>query len=315
MRQAVFIAVAAILAVAPVVLAQEQPSLGDVARKYREEKRLREAAAPTPSVTQQPAARNLEVIAVIQPPVETNSAVVAPVVPVASLPTARQSASEMNTDSKADITSEATTHQSLVVPVAPSPAPQPPAEVARRAVKTEPAPVATRSNLTNNPVFPTITSGQPSRAALHPSVAPVSAAGNNSSSVTPPVLLQRGTGETSGPSSEDQPAANPNSQMDDIYTSIGQNLQTPEGEKYNSIFAREFAVKNSRGVRECLETGAKDPGPFDVVVQVSSNGAPQQALIFPDTGAAGCLRSSLAKASFTAPPAPGYWVKVTLTNR
>ncbi len=103
--------------------------------------------------------------------------------------------------------------------------------------------------------------------------------------------------------------------MDDIYTSIGQNLQTPEGEKYSTVFAREFAFKNSRGVRECLEHGSKDPGPFDVVVQVSSNGAPQQALIFPDTGAAGCLRSSLAKASFTAPPAPGYWVKVTLTNQ
>jgi hypothetical protein len=49
-------------------------------------------------------------------------------------------------------------------------------------------------------------------------------------------------------------------------------------------------------------------------VQVGSNGTAQQALIFPDTGVSGCLRSRLEKASFSPPPGPGYWVKVTLTK-
>lgn len=294
MRHAVLTAFAAILAASPVLFAQEQPSLGEIARKYREEKRLREAAASAPAVTQQPAAMNINASAVIQPTVETRSTI------VAAVPAEHQFTSDM--------TSDTATHQALTVPVAPSPVLQP---------------SAARNTQTDRPVFPTITSGQPARTTRRPSVVLVSATGNNSTAVTPPVLLQRSpsgnTGGTSGPSSsgsssDDQPAAGPSSQMDDIYTSIGQNLQTPEGEKYNSVFAREFSLKNSRGVRECLEHGSKDPGPFDVVVQVSSNGAPQQALIFPDTGATGCLRSTLARASFSAPPAPGYWVKVTLTN-
>ena len=324
MRQAILIAFAAVLAAGPVLIAQEtqeQPSLGEIARKYREEKRLREAAASAPSVTQQPAATmNIKVIAVIQPPVETKNVVVAPAV---TLPVARESAPEMDANLKANISSEAAKRQALTIPAVPMPAPQPPALVVRTTVKTESAPAVKRSAPAAGPVFPTITSGQPARPVLHPSVAPVNATGSNSPNVTRPVLLQRNpaanTGGTSGPSSsgsssEEQPAADPGSQMDDIYTSIGQNLQTPEGEKYNSVFAREFSLKNSRGVRECLEHGSKDPGPFDVVVQVSSNGAPQQALIFPDTGATGCLRSTLARAAFSAPPAPGYWVKVTLTN-
>jgi hypothetical protein len=320
MRHAILFAFAAILAAGPVLSAQEQPSLGEIARKYREEKRLREAAASAPSVTQQPAAMNVNVIAVIQPAVDAKSVVVAPVV---TLPIAHESVPEMDANLKANIASEAAKRQALTVPAAPMPAPQPPALVVRTAVKTESAPSAKRSAPTAGPVFPTITSGQPARPVLHPSVVPVNNTGSNSPNVTRPVLLQRNpaanTGGTSGPSSsgsssEEQPAADPGSQMDDIYTSIGQNLQTPEGEKYNSVFAREFSLKNSRGVRECLEHGSKDPGPFDVVVQVSSNGAPQQALIFPDTGATGCLRSTLARAAFSAPPAPGYWVKVTLTN-
>jgi len=103
--------------------------------------------------------------------------------------------------------------------------------------------------------------------------------------------------------------------MDEIYKSIGQNLDTPEGEKYSGAFGWEFTLRHSRAVRECLERGTKDPGPFDVVVQVDGNGMAQEAMIFPDTGVSGCISHRLANASFSAPPTPGYWVRVTLTNR
>ncbi len=106
----------------------------------------------------------------------------------------------------------------------------------------------------------------------------------------------------------------PNMAMDDIYKSINQNLQTPEGEKYNGVFAWEFSLKDSRVLKECLATGANDPGPFDVVVEISGDGKAQQSMIFPDTGVSGCLQHRLATTSFSPPPRPSYWVRVTLTK-
>jgi hypothetical protein len=106
----------------------------------------------------------------------------------------------------------------------------------------------------------------------------------------------------------------PNMAMDDIYKSINQNLQTPEGEKYNGVFAWEFSLKDSRVLKECLATGTDDPGPFDVVVEISGDGKAQQSMIFPDTGVSGCLQHRLATRSFSPPPSPGYWVRVTLTK-
>ncbi len=49
--------------------------------------------------------------------------------------------------------------------------------------------------------------------------------------------------------------------------------------------------------------------------RVGNDGTAQQAMVFPDAGVSGCLRSHLATASLPAPPAPGYWVKVTLANQ
>jgi hypothetical protein len=106
----------------------------------------------------------------------------------------------------------------------------------------------------------------------------------------------------------------PNMAMDDIYKSISQNLQTPEGEKYNGVFAWEFSLKDSRVLKECLAIGTNDPGPFDVVVEVSGDGKAQQSMIFPDTGVSGCLQHRLATTSFSPPPRAGYWVRVTLTK-
>jgi hypothetical protein len=106
----------------------------------------------------------------------------------------------------------------------------------------------------------------------------------------------------------------PNMAMDDIYKSISQNLQTPEGEKYNGVFAWEFSLKDSRVLKECLAMGTNDPGPFDVVVEVSGDGKAQQSMIFPDTGVSGCLQHRLATTSFSPPPRPSYWVRVTLTK-
>jgi hypothetical protein len=202
--------------------------------------------------------------------------------------------------------------------LAPAKSPQPVASTAAFN-KTENAVVKSEAmrKLQEVPVFAPVTPQQPSPAKPR-QLATINAAPNpelRSETVrldiqaAPPVLTQRSKVTVSPSSSADQP-----SEMDDIYSSIGQNLQTPEGEKYSGVFAREFAYKNSRSVRECLRA-AKDPGPFDVVVQVGSDGAAQQAMVFPDAGVSGCLRSHLATASFSAPPAPGYWVKVTLTNQ
>jgi hypothetical protein len=331
MRKAILFIAGIILASSPMLFCQDEtPSLGEIARKYRAEKELREAAGSLPSAPQSAAPQsspatpqrpatvlNIRASAAIKPEVEMNSPIVAP---AAHVPALHQSATPgdavrnvelrsvaVTSETSGPETTPETTKTSKVMdaPVFPSATPQ--------QSKAQP-PKVTRSEATDVPVFRSASPSQPARPALPQRATAVSPVVSNTpvfpSAMPESAKAQGPTSGNAGQTSEDQ-----HSEMEDIYTSIDQNLQTPEGEKYSNVFAREFALKNSRAVRECLEAGAKDPGPFDVVVQVAGAGVAQQAMIFPDTGVTGCLRHRLATASFSAPPAPGYWVKVTLTTR
>jgi hypothetical protein len=255
------------------------------------------------------------------------------------VPPPQQPAAAQNPSANAE-TKPAVMNRPPASPVAPSPALQPPAMVplvmntsASADIKPETEltkPPATfrnsgeRADLSSEtikkkvstvPVFPPATPQHLSAAKPRQRVMMTSATENIAPILAPasrqgPSLItrQRSSVGTTG-------IAGKNSSMDEIYKSIGQNLQTPDGEKYIRAFSWEFSLKNSHDVRDCLEAGKKDPGPFDVVVQVGSDGTAQQAMIFPDTGVSGCVARRMATASFSAPPGPGYWVKVTLANR
>jgi hypothetical protein len=98
----------------------------------------------------------------------------------------------------------------------------------------------------------------------------------------------------------------------DAYKAVAANVATLQGQKYDSVIAQEFSSHYLRAVKDC-SAAASGPAPTLLILQVSKTGSVQQMLVVPETASDTCLRPKLAKAAFTPPPKPDYWVRVSLT--
>jgi Domain of unknown function (DUF4034) len=99
----------------------------------------------------------------------------------------------------------------------------------------------------------------------------------------------------------------------EAYKAVNANVSTPEGQKYDGVIAQEFSSRYLRAVRDC-SAGASGPSPTLLILQMSKSGAVQQMMVVPETASDACLRPKIAKAAFTPPPKPEYWVRVSLTS-
>jgi hypothetical protein len=98
----------------------------------------------------------------------------------------------------------------------------------------------------------------------------------------------------------------------DAYKAVAANVATLQGQKYYSVIAQEFSSHYLRAVKDC-SAATSGPAPTLLILQVSKSGSVQQMLVVPETASDACQRPKLAKAMFTAPPKPDYWVRVSLT--
>jgi hypothetical protein len=99
----------------------------------------------------------------------------------------------------------------------------------------------------------------------------------------------------------------------EAYKAVNANVSTPEGQKYDGVIAQEFSSRYLRAVKDC-SAGASGPSPTLLILQMSKSGAVQQMMVVPETASDACLRPKIAKAAFTPPPKPEYWVRVSLTS-
>jgi hypothetical protein len=102
--------------------------------------------------------------------------------------------------------------------------------------------------------------------------------------------------------------------MIEAYKAVNANVATPEGQKYDSLIAREFSNRYARAVKDC-GTAASGPSPTMLIMLVSGKGAVQQMMVVPETASDACLRPKLEKAAFSPPPRPEYWVRVSLAAK
>lgn len=94
------------------------------------------------------------------------------------------------------------------------------------------------------------------------------------------------------------------------------NLQTPEGRKYDEQLAKAFAASYSATVTECLNrSGDAFLFPFDLVMQVAKNGAVKNSFVSVITPTSTCLIGQVDKGIFPTPPGADYWVKISLQAR
>lgn len=103
--------------------------------------------------------------------------------------------------------------------------------------------------------------------------------------------------------------------MIEAYKAVNANVATPEGQKYDSLIAREFSARYGRALKDCSSSGSGGPAPTMLILQVSGKGAVQQMMVVPETASDACLRPKLEKAAFTPPPRPEYWVRVSLAQK
>ncbi|HEY4677376.1 MAG TPA: hypothetical protein VIJ01_09455 [Candidatus Angelobacter sp.] len=99
----------------------------------------------------------------------------------------------------------------------------------------------------------------------------------------------------------------------DAYKAVAANVATTEGQRYDSVIAQEFSSRYMRAVKDCSAAGS-GTAPTLLILQVSKSGSVQQMLVVPETASDACLRPKLAKAAFTPPPKPEYWVRVSLSS-
>ena len=87
------------------------------------------------------------------------------------------------------------------------------------------------------------------------------------------------------------------------------NEKTPAGKAYSPVFGKEFGAGFAPRVTECAKrTGGPRSDPFDLVLKLDGKGRVQDALVHPRTPLSQCFAKETRKATFPAPPSPGYWV-------
>jgi hypothetical protein len=109
-------------------------------------------------------------------------------------------------------------------------------------------------------------------------------------------------------------SAGPFKKIIEAYKAVNLNIATPEGQKYDGQIAKEFFAHYSGAVHDCA-SGGSGPPPTLLIMQMGKSGAVQQMLVVPETASDVCLRPKLENASFSPPPKPEYWVRVSLGGK
>ncbi len=88
------------------------------------------------------------------------------------------------------------------------------------------------------------------------------------------------------------------------------NMKTRAGKAYDAQFGREFGEKYAGVMKQCKDKAGGDARSFDLLVRVEKDGSVKEILLYPPTKISRCLRETLLKDSFSAPPHPAHWVDI-----
>ena len=93
---------------------------------------------------------------------------------------------------------------------------------------------------------------------------------------------------------------------------IEANLKTPEGKAYEQQLGKEWMDKYPGPVKHCKQNTSGDPEPFWILLKLAKDGAVKEVLLHPETKLGTCVRETLLKDRFSAPPHPDHWVGIYL---
>lgn len=109
----------------------------------------------------------------------------------------------------------------------------------------------------------------------------------------------------SGAAAEEKPTS-----LSDARAAVDANMRTPKGKAYDERLGNEFQNKHLSTMKQCKQTAGNDLGSFWILMKLDKDGAVKEVLLYPSTRLGVCLRETLLKDRFSAPPRPAYWVSI-----
>ena len=101
-------------------------------------------------------------------------------------------------------------------------------------------------------------------------------------------------------------------QLSAALAAVEANLKTGAGKEYDAALAKQLSPYTA-SIRQCKQSNASSSfAPFDIFLELKSDGKVEQALAYPETALAVCTRDALSSAQFSAPPRGDYWVNIHL---
>jgi hypothetical protein len=102
--------------------------------------------------------------------------------------------------------------------------------------------------------------------------------------------------------------------FDDAVKAAEANRAGKAGKAYAADIARHFAEQHATSLAECTQT-ANEPEktPFTMALKVGKKGLVEEVLVKPETRTSLCMARTAVRDHLEKPPAPSWWVVVTLT--
>jgi hypothetical protein len=103
-------------------------------------------------------------------------------------------------------------------------------------------------------------------------------------------------------------------QLTAAVAAVDANLKTSAGKQYDDLIGKEFPDKYWSSVRQCKQSLPAGAGfdPFDMFLKLNTDGKVQEALVYPETPFALCVRTELLAGKFSSPPHDDYWINIHL---
>jgi|SRR6266700_4082291 len=92
---------------------------------------------------------------------------------------------------------------------------------------------------------------------------------------------------------------------------VAANLNTPQGREYDATVGKEFENLGS-SIQDCVQRSGGNLPSFNLYLIIAQNGSIRRTVDVPHTFLSGCVMAKMHGFSFSAPPAPDYWVKISL---
>lgn len=89
------------------------------------------------------------------------------------------------------------------------------------------------------------------------------------------------------------------------------NVETPEGQKYDLEFGKQFGEAYVNTLARCA-SGVTDFTKFDLLLRVAASGEVEEVLTRPSSTIATCLAAEAGKGKFVKPPRASYWVRIEM---